>query len=115
MAPKILSGEKSHTIRARRKRPFRVGDRLYLKTGQRTQYCRSLGETICTQVDHIRIYADSQEVIINGKLLCQDEIEILAKNDGFESVDEFYEYFGPRYNYDFEGQLIWWNPKNISP
>jgi len=53
---KILSGEKKQTIRAMRKRPFKVGDRLYLYTWMRTRWCRKLGEAVCTKVEHIKIY-----------------------------------------------------------
>ena len=46
-APKVESGEKLQTIRARRKRPFKRGDRLYHYTGMRTKSCRKLGESTC--------------------------------------------------------------------
>ena len=117
----VESGKKPHTIRPMRKRPFRVGDRLYLKTGQQTKHCRSFGETDCTRVDGIRIYSDDRIVIVNGLPLQEKsniidkplDIESLALNDGFKDVDSFFEFFGPRYNFDFQGQIIWWDPEKI--
>ena len=45
--PLIESGEKRQTIRSQRKQPIKVGDLLYLYTGQRTKNCRKLAESIC--------------------------------------------------------------------
>ena len=106
--PKVISGKKPHTIRAMRKRRFRVGDRLYFYTGQRTQYCRKIGEYDCLRVDHIRIWADYQEVIINGQKINMHEIEELAKRDGFQNRLDFFKFFKEKHGDDFEGQLIWW-------
>lgn len=38
----IEAGTKRQTIRAARKYPIKVGDKLYLYTGLRTKYCRKL-------------------------------------------------------------------------
>ena len=38
----ITSGKKRQTIRPKRKNPIKVGDKLYLFTGQRTSKCRYL-------------------------------------------------------------------------
>lgn len=43
-------------------------------------------------------------VIIDEKPLMRGEIEQLSQNDGFDTVDEFFEYF----NEDFTGKLIHW-------
>ena len=109
--PKIESGEKPHTIRRLGKRQFKVGDRLYLYWGQRTKSCQKIGETNCIKVDSIRIYGDTKEIILNGKLLEPEQIAKLAIRDGFQDTMDFFEFFS-RYS-DFDGQVIWWNPKEI--
>lgn len=43
-------------------------------------------------------------VAIDDRRLKEEEIELLAKNDGFDSVEEFFKYF----NDDFEGKIIHW-------
>lgn len=49
-------------------------------------------------------YRDAPEVNIDGRYLFPTEIEILAKNDGFNSSKEFFEYFKE----DFHGKIIHW-------
>lgn len=43
-------------------------------------------------------------VKVDGKLLDEHEIKTLAQNDGFESVEDFFNYFDK----DFRGKLIHW-------
>ena len=45
------------------------------------------------------------EVIIDGKTLSRSETMRLAKNDGFNSLDEFFAWF----NKDFTGTIIHWS------
>jgi len=47
---------------------------------------------------------DCVEVIIDNKTKTVDELEQFCINDGFESSDDFFEFF----NHDFEGQIIHW-------
>ena len=47
-AEKVETGEKRQTVRAKRKRAFVVGDKLYLYTGMRTKYCRKLAVDLRT-------------------------------------------------------------------
>jgi len=54
-AQPIESGRKRQTIRPRRKRPTRPGDKLYLYMGMRTKACRKLAEVICTRVTPVDI------------------------------------------------------------
>lgn len=44
------------------------------------------------------------EVKVDGTMLNEYEIKTLAKNDGFESVEDFFKYF----NKYFKGRLIHW-------
>lgn len=43
-------------------------------------------------------------VSIDESYIGRDEIEIISKNDGFDSVEDFFEYF----NKNFKGKIIHW-------
>lgn len=113
-AGKVESGEKPHTIRAKRKRPIKSGDTLYLFTGMRTKYCRRLATKICTKVEAITIDWRTKQVCIYKPVfdcmvpMNNEEIRKLAIKDGFDSVAEFYKWFVSESNPEFEGDLIWW-------
>jgi len=47
------------------------------------------------------------EVWIDSRKLSDDEICELARNDGFDSLDDFKKYF----NGEFEGQIVHWTDK----
>ena len=59
------------------------------------------------RVDHVRIYSDWMQVIINGQENTPFEIEALAKKDGFPDKQEFFKFFNKSGD-EFEGQIIWW-------
>ena len=103
----VESGKKRQTIRPLGKRRFKAGDKLYLYFGQRTKSCRKLAEVKCVSVDHIRIYPDYRDVIINGQALNLLQIDDLALADGFEDRAHFFSFFR-YYGDDFEGQVIKW-------
>lgn len=109
-ARKIEDGEKPHTIRKRRKRPTVIGDKLFLYTGMRTKECRLLKETVCAQIMPIDIFADT--VSVNGEVLNKRDLDLLAYSDGFDSVGEFFEFFGKTYGLPCVGQLeiVFWKP-----
>jgi hypothetical protein len=115
-ADDVESGAKRQTIRAWRKRPFRVGDRVYLYTGMRTKACRKLGESDCLQARSIELYCYRtdryasgwfQSVAIDKDLLREVEIVQLAQADGFDTPREFFAFFLPDGGL-FRGQLIEW-------
>jgi hypothetical protein len=106
-APLVKAGVKRQTIRAFRSRPFRKSDYLYLYTGMRTKTCEKLGETVAQVVSEITI--TEENVKINGEILSQDTLTMLALADGFDSVDEFYDFFRLSHGLPFHGQLIQWN------
>ena len=103
--PMVLSGEKTHTIRATRARATKVGETLYLYTGLRQKGTQKLMETVCTKVEQIEIHVDGS-ISIDGSLLSADEEETLARRDGFTdflAMSEFWDGRRP-----FEGQIIHW-------
>ena len=96
-AEKVESGIKPHTIRDNHwnGRHAKAGDKLQLYTGMRTRQCRKLLDALCLGVWEIDI-RDSNVRILNltgWAKLSPAEVESLAIGDGFDSVDEFFEYF----------------------
>jgi hypothetical protein len=109
---KILSGRKIHTIRKGAR--WSVGDRIHFSTGVRSKRynCFALGEV--TKVRLIQIYPITKKVAIEtfeggvfkaGMVLTRElVIEEFAKNDGFDTVEDFWKWFKE----PFRGQLIYW-------
>lgn len=108
--------KKTQTIRAKRNRPFKVGDKLYHFTGMRTNNCERLGESVAKDVREIMILDQPTEmfnetlypVIIDGRSLDPVFVSVFAKNDGFEGIAHFFEFFKVTHGLPFEGQLIKW-------
>jgi hypothetical protein len=101
---KILSGEKCQTIRVKRKYPIKRGDTLYLYKGMRTRKCRKLGEAICVKVIPVKfglidLFDDGAELSFaiyqknSGKQWPLEWVRGLARDDGFDSVEEFSAFF----------------------
>ena len=109
---KILAGEKVTTIRVDAKGRWKVGRKIHFSTGVRTSNHQQFAEGVCTKVDKIEIqhsriwiankWVYSHHVFINDSRLNEDEVKELAKCDGFDSVDAFFDWF----NTDFEGKII---------
>ena len=102
----VSAKKKRQTIRSTRKRPFKEGDKLFLYTGMRTKYCRSLGEAVCKKVSNIKITKTS--VRINLKYLSWSQITDLAIADGFGGITDFLAFFEDNHGFPFEGQMIEW-------
>jgi hypothetical protein len=114
--PMILSRLKTHTIRAKRKHPPRVGEICHCYTGLRQKGARLLGRWPCVKVQQIDIgpvrhgqqYAD---VWIDGLPLQQDELQALARRDGFGNFAQMMQFWEGRL--PFEGYMIHWDPTKI--
>lgn len=109
----IRSGEKRQTIRARGKRPPpKPGQIAYLYTGLRTTCVCRLGEHPITSVTPISIGTANRSVSLAGEHAWQqldaNELEQLARDDGFPSVDAFFEFFATAAGKTFSGYLIKW-------
>lgn len=94
---------KVHTIRKDTKNRWKAGRDIHFvinnRTPNRLQFAPAL-PVIATQ--HIAI--QDQKVWVDARLLGESEIETLAKNDGFDSVSDFFQWFEG----DFEGKIIHW-------
>lgn len=107
-APKILSGEKRHTIRADRKdgRLPKPGELLHLYTGLRQKGTQFLMRARCTKVEQINIEVDGS-IAIENVFLSVDEEEALARADGFRDFLEMSEFWDGRR--PFSGHIIHWH------
>ena len=123
--PKIRSGEKEHTIRGWRKRAFVTGDLLALYYGMRTKQCELLMRRTCTHARPIVIANSGRkfpgwdavvdgkhqfglypQIEIDGTRLADDEMESLARRDGFVdlfAMAQFWDLTKP-----FSGQIVHW-------
>lgn len=94
--PLVESGEKTHSLRAKRKRAWKVGDYLPLYYAMRAKQCRLLGKMTVTGVQdvsiHLRLEKEGEpfgfDIIIDGELLSADESESFARRDGFPGLAE---------------------------
>ena len=109
-APIVESGEKRQTIRAYRKdgRDPKVGDTLYLYTGQRTKRCRKLGEARCRSVQPIQIRVGN--IALPGKRggSTSRQCHAIARADGFSDWSAMTRWFSRTHGLPFKGLLIRW-------
>jgi hypothetical protein len=113
--PLVESGQKPHTIRAKRVdgRDPLPGDTLHLYAGLRTKAVRLLRREPCQYATEITIQpsaGDVHHVLLGGRPLDQREIEALATVDGFDNAIAFVRYFQDMYGLPFTGLLIGWEP-----
>jgi hypothetical protein len=112
--PMILSGEKRHTIRAKRARQTRPGEMCHLYTGLRQKGAQLLMRTRCTRVEEIQILGGILATLrirpfvikVEGIKLSLDECEQLARSDGFKDLAEMVEFWKGRT--PFVGDIIHW-------
>lgn len=108
--PFILSGAKTHTIRATRKYPDKLGNTLHLYTGLRVKgKTRLLMRAPCVKVETILIRSlepSMFDVFIDGNELNLDELERLAKRDGFSGWADMAAFWKGRL--PFTGHVIHW-------
>lgn len=120
-AEKVESGECRQTIRAQRRRPIRVGERLHQFVGLRTKACRKLRADkidICTETFPISLsFTGGGEPVwlVCGTAPTKAEIDDIARRDGFKCVLEMSQWFFhnhidrmPECGGVFVGQVIRW-------
>lgn len=116
-ADAVASGQKRQTIRARRKRAWKVGDTLHLFADLRIGTCKRLGQATLLSIQQIHIDAVKRQVSLEQRMhhggsylapLFNDEALELAQADGFASLDEFFEFFQETHGKSFGGHLLKW-------
>jgi hypothetical protein len=103
---------KIHTIREDKKERWHAGNLIHFTTGARTKNINIfLKDKLCVSTQTIEIKYNKKydryllpDVLIDNKKLSILWLNILAINDGFDSVEDFFNYF-PN---DFKGKLIHW-------
>lgn len=114
---KILSGEKIHSIRRDEKNRWRIKNKIHFVTNHRTKKQKCFKEGLVVRVsdisinillktvtiygmeqkaaDILRIFTIGASEIYTSKRLTlrDDEIELFAKNDGFDKSEEFFKFF----------------------
>lgn len=120
---KIKSGEKIHSIREDPHNRWKPGTKVHCATGVRTKHYNCFHQTECSSSQTISIKHNVGQIVViiddvvfgeayhhglNGSFgdlyewsVCLDE---LAQNDGFDSVEDFFEWFSE----DYEGKIIHW-------
>ena len=97
---------KIHTIREDRYNRWKVGRIIHMATGVRTKLYKCFYRCKCTGTQSIHIfYKDEQTFVrVDDKPLTRKQVVVLALNDGFNSIDDFFAWF----NKDFSGKIIHW-------
>jgi hypothetical protein len=115
---KILEGIKKHTIREDAHDRWHKGRKINHCHGVRTKSFDNFHNNECTGNQTIRIYwiLNTAYVYINhiliGKynkvfeLSFSHEIDMLARNDGFDSTADFFKWFDKK----TKGKIIHWTP-----
>jgi hypothetical protein len=94
---------KHHTIRADEKGLWAAGVNIHPVINNRTRNRFQFAPTaVCTSTQNIFIYRT--DVSVDRRVLSPGEVERLAINDGFESVEGFFSHF----NATFSGKIIHW-------
>ena len=123
-AKKILEDTKKHSIRVDKKNRWRAGMKIQHAHGVRTKRYIMFLEGECKSVQKIKIekfdgvltddyyiykvlhkgieFIMGFKVIVDDKVLSHETIAILAKNDGFDSTSDFFDWFWD----GFEGKII---------
>ena len=97
----LVNGTKLHTIR---QKPIAVGTMINHIVYPYHKERRCVLSNFCTSTQMITIDPSLKMVEIDGKRLSDINIERVAKNDGFDSVDDFWSFFNELY----QGMIIHW-------
>lgn len=110
--PKIENGSKIHTIRLDKNNKWGAGRLIHFCTGLRTTNYKQYFQKICVSIQIIEIFPKDNEqlIYIDGNLFEKSKWNILSKNDGFDSVEDFLKWDSWN-NKHFKGKIIHWTNK----
>jgi hypothetical protein len=101
----IINGNKIHTIREDQYNYWHEDRIIHFCTGLRTKEYNQFFHGVCTSTQKIEIqYNKEREVFIDDRKLYKGELTELARNDGFKSVEAFFDWSDT----DLTGKIIHW-------
>lgn len=106
---KILNGIKITTIREDKHNRWKVGRTIQHSLGVRTTRYEKFMDSVCTHIQTIVIDSFNRSVLLDGEYILAYRIKEIAINDGFDSLDEFYNFFEGKQ--DTPMKLIHWTDK----
>ena len=114
---KILNGTKKHTIRTDAHDRWHAGMKMHQSTGVRTKQYKLIRVDTCTGTQKITIVWRYYKLVSSAYVYVDDKcigsytnqypsgmLKVLARNDGFDSVEDFFNWF----NTDYIGKIIHW-------
>jgi hypothetical protein len=109
----IVEGNKIHTIRLDPKRRWKPGMKIHFATGVRTKHYCNFKMGVCKSIQKIDMFkgAGYPDLWLDDEYRELHILKQIAKNDGFDSFDDFVEWFFPGHTDSvrrFEGVLIHW-------
>jgi hypothetical protein len=114
--PKILVGTKIHTVRRDLCQRWQFGVKIHFATGVRTKHYEQFKSDECTGTQKVYFIkkANNFQIMIENRLLRDNEMKDFAFNDGFDSVEDLKEWFEPLlekhcfYDGFLEAKIIHW-------
>ncbi|AKD55048.1 hypothetical protein [Spirosoma radiotolerans] len=94
---KINSGQKIHTLREDKNQRWRAGRHIEFATGVRTKQYSQFKNDTCKSTQRVFMSMGQVrlEISIDDTYLYPPDIKELAINDGFDTVEDFYNWFVP--------------------
>lgn len=97
---------KIHTIRIDEHDRWKANNKIDFWINTRTKNMFRFAPILkCRSIQNI--FFEGQDVYVDGKELSDKEVSELAQNDSFNSIDDFFKWFGA----DYTGKIIHWTDK----
>ena len=97
----LANGVKLHTIR---QKPIAVGTMINHIVYPYHKERRCVLSNFCKSTQMITIEPSSRTIKVDGRELSKVDIERVSKNDGFETMNDFWTFF----NEPYQGMIIHW-------
>lgn len=97
--PKILAGTKIHTLREDKTNRWQAGRKMHMYTGRYTATDRQFIKAAeCVSVQQVLLFPENRWIGVHNKAgvmqyLTKFEIEEFARNDGFDTLEAFWQWF----------------------
>lgn len=117
---KIKAGEKIHTFRPDRYKRWKQGRSIQFYNGAyRQKERKQFWLNTCKAVEETRLENIKGQIwwsinYMNFQPLTDEGLAALAKNDGFDNVEDFIKYFVPNNGDEWSGRIIHWTDKRYA-